>query len=73
MQILEVTFNKLEGVTCNKKEGAMYLFPYIHLPQKAIKAAKVAKTTPDAFCCKHLLNAINIDFVPGVSFEQVSV
>ena len=41
-QTLEEAFNKLEGVTCNKTEGAMYLFPRIRLPQKAIKAAEAA-------------------------------
>jgi hypothetical protein len=35
-QALEEAFNSLEGITCNKAEGAMYLFPRLHLPQKAI-------------------------------------
>ncbi|KAK9143774.1 hypothetical protein Syun_013174 [Stephania yunnanensis] len=45
---LEDAFNSLEGITCNKAEGAMYLFPRIHLPQKAIEAAKALKKAPDA-------------------------
>merc|ERR1711966_570875 len=32
-------FNKLEGVSCNAAEGAMYLFPSITLSPKAIKEA----------------------------------
>lgn len=68
---LEDAFNSLEGITCNKAEGAMYLFPSIHLPQKAIKAAEAAKTAPDAFYCRRLLNATGIVVVPGSGFGQV--
>ncbi|MBA0745473.1 hypothetical protein Gogos_008048, partial [Gossypium gossypioides] len=68
---LEDAFNKLEGVTCNKAEGAMYLFPRIDLPVKAIKAAEAAKKAPDAYYCQHLLAATGIVFVPGSGFGQV--
>ncbi|XAR51304.1 Alanine transaminase [Bertholletia excelsa] len=68
---LEDAFNSLQGITCNKAEGAMYLFPCINLPQKAIKAAEAAKTAPDAFYCRQLLNATGIVFVPGSGFGQV--
>ncbi|KAF3647501.1 Alanine aminotransferase 2 [Capsicum annuum] len=67
---LEDAFNSLEGVTCNKAEGAMYLFPRINLPDKAIKAAEEAKTAPDAFYAKRLLNATGIVVVPGSGFGQ---
>lgn len=73
MQTLEDAFNSLEGITCNKAEGAMYLFPRIQLPEKAIKAAEAEKTVPDAFYCRRLLNATGIVFVPGSGFRQVSV
>ncbi|MBA0658701.1 hypothetical protein Goklo_010885 [Gossypium klotzschianum] len=68
---LEDAFNKLEGVTCNKAEGAMYLFPRIDLPEKAIKAAEAAKKAPDAYYCQRLLAATGIVFVPGSGFGQV--
>ncbi|XP_057979904.1 alanine aminotransferase 2-like [Malania oleifera] len=68
---LEDAFNSLEGVTCNKAEGAMYLFPRIHLPQKAIKAAEAANASPDAFYVRRLLNATGIVVVPGSGFGQV--
>ncbi|KAK4790858.1 hypothetical protein SAY86_031271 [Trapa natans] len=70
-KILEDAFNSLEGVSCNKAEGAMYLFPRIRLPEKAIKAAEAANTVPDAFYCKHLLNATGVVVVPGSGFGQV--
>ncbi len=36
--------NTIEGVTCNEVMGAMYAFPKIALPQKAIEKAKVSTT-----------------------------
>ncbi|RXH67575.1 hypothetical protein DVH24_027722 [Malus domestica] len=63
-----------EGIrrsTCNRAEGAMYLFPCITLPQNAIKAAEAATTAPDAFYCHRLLNATGIVVVPGSGFGQV--
>ena len=34
--------NRMEGVTCNEVMGAMYAFPQIQMPPKAIEAAKVS-------------------------------
>ncbi|KAI9995785.1 hypothetical protein PInf_012853 [Phytophthora infestans] len=39
-------FNELEGVTCNETEGAMYTFPNLTLPPKAVEAAKEAGMAP---------------------------
>ena len=39
--------NSLEGVTCNEVTGALYAFPRIRLPQKAIEEAKVSKRVMD--------------------------
>lgn len=68
---LEDALNKLEGVSCNKAEGAMYLFPRIELPQKAIKAAEAVNSAPDSFYCRRLLNETGIVVVPGSGFGQV--
>lgn len=70
-QTLEEALNKLEGITCNRAEGSMFLFPCIHLPEKAIAAAEATKTAPDTFYCKRLLNATGIVVVPGSGFGQV--
>ncbi|KAH7655328.1 alanine transaminase protein [Dioscorea alata] len=70
-QALEDAFNSLEGVTCNKAEGAMYLFPRLRLPQKAIDAAKSVNTAPDGFYARRLLEATGIVVVPGSGFGQV--
>lgn len=68
---LEDAFNNLEGITCNKAEGAMYLFPRINLPQKAIDAANAANKAPDAFYALRLLESTGIVVVPGSGFGQV--
>ncbi|KAL9235525.1 hypothetical protein vseg_010276 [Gypsophila vaccaria] len=68
---LEDAFNSLEGVTCNKAEGAMYLFPRINLPNKAIQAAEAVPTAPDAFYARRLLEQTGIVVVPGSGFGQV--
>ncbi|KAF3340578.1 alanine aminotransferase 2-like protein [Carex littledalei] len=44
-EALEDAFNSMEGVLCQKAEGAMYLFPRIKLPEKAIEAAKKASSS----------------------------
>ena len=59
-QRLEKAFNELENVTCNMAQGAMYLFPQIKFPQKAMDAAKALNKTPDAFYCLALLNATGV-------------
>ena len=37
------TLNSMEGMTCNEVMGAMYAFPRVHLPEKAIKEAEVSR------------------------------
>lgn len=63
-------FNKLEGVTCNFTEGAMYSFPQIRLSPKALAAAKALGKAPDVFYCLRLLEATGISTVPGSGFGQ---
>ncbi|VDL32851.1 unnamed protein product [Hymenolepis diminuta] len=64
------TLNSLEGVTCNDVQGAMYAFPQIRLPPKAIAAAKEKGVEPDFFYCLNLLEEKGICFVPGSGFGQ---
>lgn len=63
--------NKLEGVTCNKAEGAMYVFPRLNLPERAMKAAAAVQMLPDVFYARRLLDATGIVVVPGSGFGQV--
>ncbi|XP_075495419.1 glutamate--glyoxylate aminotransferase 2-like [Primulina tabacum] len=63
-------FNSCRNVVCNFTEGAMYSFPQIRLPPKAIEAAKKAGKVPDVFYCLKLLEATGISTVPGSGFGQ---
>lgn len=62
---------KLPGVTCNPAQGAMYLFPQLHLPRAAVAAARAAGQVPDVFYCLRLLEATGLVVVPGSGFGQV--
>jgi alanine transaminase len=62
--------NELEGVTCNQPQGAMYAFPSITLPPKAVAAAEAAGKVPDTFYALALLERTGIVVVPGSGFGQ---
>lgn len=67
---LVAALNKLEGVTCEAPEGALYVFPQIRLPAKAVEAAKAAGKSADTFYCLALLENTGVVVVPGSGFGQ---
>ncbi|GAX86501.1 hypothetical protein CEUSTIGMA_g13909.t1 [Chlamydomonas eustigma] len=69
-ELLVSALNKLEGVSCNAAEGALYAFPRITLPQKAIDVAKSLGKSPDWLYCRDLLQQYGIVVVPGSGFGQ---
>ncbi|KAF9590341.1 hypothetical protein IFM89_033867 [Coptis chinensis] len=64
----DISYQK--NVVCNFTKGAMYSFPQIRLPPKAIEVAKMAGKVPDVFYCLKLLEATGISTVPGSGFGQ---
>jgi len=70
-QKLVEALNSMEGVTCNEAKGAMYAFPQMQLPKKAISAALEKGVAPDAYYCLQLLENTGIVVVPGSGFGQV--
>ena len=59
--------NSVDGISCNPVEGAMYAFPRVTIPQKAINDAKVCLASLalsfvhySDFC--RLLNGPEIDY-----------
>ncbi|KAF4526649.1 hypothetical protein B566_EDAN015200 [Ephemera danica] len=64
------TFNSIEGITCNPVQGAMYAFPQIRLPDKAIAKAKEAGQCADVYYAFQLLETTGICIVPGSGFGQ---
>jgi alanine transaminase len=63
-------FRRLENVTCEAPEGALYIFPQIRLPAAAVAAATAASKPADTFYCLALLDATGIVVVPGSGFGQ---
>lgn len=63
--------NKIEGVECNPVQGAMYAFPKIAIPFKAIEHAQETNVQPDMFYCMELLEKTGICVVPGSGFLQL--
>jgi len=59
--ILAEGLNRIEGITCNVIEGAMYAFPRVDLPAGCA----------DEDYCMALLEATGICVVPGSGFGQV--
>ncbi|KAK0168079.1 hypothetical protein PV327_001917 [Microctonus hyperodae] len=66
------TLNSIPGFKSNPAMGAMYVFPRIDLPPKAIKAAKDIGQAPDVFYAFKLLEATGICVIPGSGFGQKS-
>ncbi|KND90584.1 putative alanine aminotransferase, mitochondrial [Tolypocladium ophioglossoides CBS 100239] len=67
---LHHAFAQMEGVECAEPQGAMYLFPTIRLPQKAIEAAAAEGCSADELYCMRLLEATGICVIPGSGFGQ---
>merc|ERR1712215_362096 len=65
------TLNSIEGFTRNVVQGAMYAFPQIHLPPKAVAAAQEAGQAADVFYAFNLLESTGICVIPGSGFGQL--
>lgn len=70
-EILSSELNKIEGISCQNIDGAMYAFPKINLPEWRVKQAKEKGVEPDAAFCLSLLDNTGIVSVPGSGFKQV--
>ncbi|CAH0730105.1 unnamed protein product, partial [Brenthis ino] len=69
-ELIVDTFNTMEGFKCNVVQGAMYAFPSISLPAKAVEAARRAGQPPDVYYAFRLLEETGICVVPGSGFGQ---
>ena len=67
---LAAALGGLRGLACAAPEGALYIFPAIALPPRAIAAAAAAGKAPDAYYCMRLLDATGVVVVPGSGFGQ---
>ncbi|XP_076600466.1 alanine aminotransferase 2-like isoform X1 [Chaetodon auriga] len=69
-KLTEQVLNTVEGIRCNPVQGAMYSFPCITIPEKAIKEATDNGQQPDMFYCMKMLEETGICLVPGSGFGQ---
>ncbi|KAH9280476.1 Alanine aminotransferase 2 [Echinococcus granulosus] len=69
-KLVESLFNQLPGYHCQPVMGAMYAFPRLELPPKAMRAAELANMPADAFYVTKLLEETGVCVVPGSGFSQ---
>jgi alanine transaminase len=69
-KLMAARLNALPGASCVDSPGALYLYPRLELPQKAVDAAHAAGKAPDAFYALELLDETGICVVPGSGFGQ---
>uniref|UniRef100_A0AAY4BI37 alanine transaminase n=1 Tax=Denticeps clupeoides TaxID=299321 RepID=A0AAY4BI37_9TELE len=68
-RLTEQILNTVPGIACNPVQGAMYSFPRVTLPARAIREAERGQA-PDMFYCMKLLEETGICLVPGSGFGQ---
>ncbi|KAG8933612.1 hypothetical protein FRC02_011534 [Tulasnella sp. 418] len=69
-KFMTARLNALPGMSCAPALGALYLYPKIELPPKAIEAAKKAGKEPDMFYAHAVLDETGICVIPGSGFGQ---
>ncbi|KAM4865141.1 alanine aminotransferase 1 [Thomomys bottae] len=69
-KLTEEIINSIPGIHCNPVQGAMYSFPRIELPPRAVQRAQELGLAPDMFFCLRLLEETGICVVPGSGFGQ---
>eukprot|EP00934_Nitzschia_sp_Nitz4_P005048 Nitzschia sp. Nitz4//scaffold476_size6971//4995//6965//NITZ4_009165-RA/size6971-augustus-gene-0.0-mRNA-1//1//CDS//3329552721//5038//frame0 len=62
--------NSIPGISCVPAQGAMYAFPRVEVPEKAIEKARELGTTPDNLYALSLLEETGICVVPASGFGQ---
>ncbi|CAJ0946897.1 unnamed protein product [Ranitomeya imitator] len=71
-KITEKILNQTPGIYCNPIQGALYAFPRIQIPDRAIKLAQDRGQEPDDFFCHLLLEDTGIVLSSGNSFGQIA-
>lgn len=69
-KLLSETLGKLPGFSCQPIQGAMYAFPRINLPEKAVREAEKEGLKPDMFYVLRMLKETGVCCVPGSGFGQ---
>ncbi|CAI5439058.1 unnamed protein product [Caenorhabditis angaria] len=68
--LVEKAYSSIDGISCNPVQGAMYAFPSVQIPAKAVEKARSLNQEPDFFYAMQLLETTGICIVPGSGFGQ---
>jgi len=63
-------FNAIDGITCQRSQGAMYCFPSVEMPKGALEEAERDGVDPDTMYALSLLESTGICVVPAAGFSQ---
>eukprot|EP00833_Pecoramyces_ruminatium_P009903 jgi/Orpsp1_1/1183935/evm.model.c7180000087287.1 len=68
--MLTKELNNIEGISCERPQGAMYIFPKVELPNKFIEEANRIGKKADFFWAKYMLEEAGVCVIPGSGFGQ---
>jgi aspartate/methionine/tyrosine aminotransferase len=68
--LLTKELNAIPGITCERPQGAMYIFPRVELPTKFIEEAERLGKKPDFLWAKYMLEEAGVCVIPGSGFGQ---
>lgn len=69
-KVIDKMLNRMQNISCNDVEGAMYAFPSIRFSKKAKEVAGSFGMTPEKFYVLRLLEETGVALVPGCGFGQ---
>ncbi|KAM3927662.1 alanine aminotransferase 2-like [Leptodactylus fuscus] len=69
-RITKEILNQAPGIYCNPIQGALYAFPRVQIPDRAVRLAQERGQKPDDFYCHLLLEDTGIVLCTGNSFGQ---
>jgi aspartate/methionine/tyrosine aminotransferase len=69
-KIVQTGLNAVDGISCQPAQGAMYCFPSVQIPERAIQAAANLGVAPDTFYALSLLERTGVCVVPASGFGQ---
>jgi len=68
--MLTKELNSIPGITCERPQGAMYIFPKVELPTRFIEEAEKMGKKPDFLWAKYMLEEAGVCVIPGSGFGQ---
>ena len=68
--IVADALNGMRNVRCQPVQGAMYAFPSVRLPARAVEEARKAGKAADTWYCLQMLEKTGLVTVPGSGFGQ---